>query len=592
VNDVPAPATVLDVLTLHGLLQPSAPAVGDCEGRVLSYGLLHREVGRFGASLAGVGIGRDGRVATVMPDGLAAAIATLGAMSFATCVPLDPSLDDAACRALLATLRVDALIVPADEQPPAVAAAQALGIPVVHLRPALAEDGTTIELLPIDGTPRQTPARPPRADDLALVLHTSGTTAQPKAVPLTHAQLIARAQASPLTRSDRGLCAVPMFTASAIEAYLVATLLAGASVTFLRTFDAARVGAGLDRLQPTYLYAGPAVLASLLEAVAGRRVVVPKSLRLLRTGAAPLQPALQTALEANLGIPVMQGYGLTETGAIARNPLPPAPRPAGSVGKPLFPGVAILAEDNAIGPWHAIGEVVVRGPGVMTGYENNAEANRLAFHDGWFRTGDLGRFDADGYLFLTGRIRELINRGGLKVSPADVDAAMLQHAAVLEAATFAVPHPSLGEDVAVAVVLRRPGCVGAPELRLHALQHLAPFKVPSTVVIVGALPKNASGKIDRGALAHALRDALRPAFQAPRDADEARVAEIFAAVLKQSAVGAHDNFFELGGDSLSAMQVVARVNAAFRIVLPVRSLFEAPTAALFAEAARKVRTVA
>jgi acyl-CoA synthetase (AMP-forming)/AMP-acid ligase II/acyl carrier protein len=325
--------------------------------------------------------------------------------------------------------------------------------------------------------------------------------------------------------------------------------------------------------------------------VVGRQVVVPEPLRLLRTGAAPLAPALQNALEANLGIPVMQGYGMTETGAIARNPLPPAPRPAGSVGKPLFPGVAILGADDAIGPWQEIGEVVVRGPGVMTGYENNAEANRLAFHDGWFRTGDLGRFDADGYLFLTGRIRELINRGGLKVSPAEVDAAMLQHAAVLEAATFAVPHPSLGEDVAVAVVLRRPGCVSASELRLHALQHLAPFKVPSTVVIVGALPKNASGKIDRGALAHALRDALRPPFQAPRDADEARVAGIFAAVLKQSAVGAHDNFFELGGDSLSAMQVVARVNAAFRIVLPVRSLFEAPTAALFAEAARKVRTV-
>ena len=166
----------------------------------------------------------------------------------------------------------------------------------------------------------------------------------------------------------------------------------------------------------------------------------------------------------------------------------------------------------------------MHGPGVMTAYENNAEANRLAFHEGWFRTGDLGRFDADGYLFVTGRIRELINRGGLKVSPAEVDATMLQHPAVLEAVTFPVPHPSLGEDVAVAVVLRQPAGVTAPELRLHALRELAPFKVPTTVAIVGALPRNASGKVDRGAVAHALRDALRPEFQAPRDADEACIA--------------------------------------------------------------------
>ena len=553
---------------------------------MLSYALLHGDVERFGASLARIGIGRGSRVATALPNGLETAVAMLGAMSFATCVPLDPSLDAAACRALLSALRIDALIAPADEEPPAVAAAQSLGIPVARLRPATPEASGCIGLR-LDRIPGQAPATPPRTDDLALVLHTSGTTARPKAVPLTHAQLIARARASPLTRSDRGLCAVPMFTASAIEAYLVATLLTGASVTFLRAFDAARVGAGLDRLQPTYLYAGPAVLASLLEAVAGRRVVVPKSLRLLRTGAAPLQPALQNALEAQLGIPVMQGYGMTETGGITRNPLPPAPRPAGSVGKPLFPGVAILGEDNAIGRWHAVGEVVVQGPGVMTGYEENAEANRLAFHEGWFRTGDLGRFDADGYLFVTGRIRELINRGGLKVSPAEVDAAMLQHPAVLEAMTFPVPHPSLGEDVAVAVVLRQPAGVTAPELRLHALRELAPFKVPTTVAIVGALPRNASGKVDRGAVAHALRDALRPEFQAPRDADEACIAGIFASVLKRSAVSAHDSFFELGGDSLSGMQVVTRVNAAFRIVLPVRSLFEAPTVALFAEAARK-----
>jgi acyl carrier protein len=280
---------------------------------------------------------------------------------------------------------------------------------------------------------------------------------------------------------------------------------------------------------------------------------------------------------------------MTETGGIARNPLPPAPRPAGSVGKPLWPGVAILGSDGAIGRWRDDGEVVVRGPGVMTAYAHPPEANREAFRDGWFRTGDVGRFDADGYLYLTGRLREMINRGGFKVAPAEVDAAMLRHPAVADAAAFTMKHHSLGEDVAVAVVLRPRAEATVSELRSHALAHLAPYKVPNAVVIVDEMPRNAAGKVDRAALAERLRDAVRPAFREIGDDDEARVAAVFAAQLKLPVVGADDNFFELGGDSLTGMQVVARVNAACGVALPVRALFEAPTAALFAAVVRGAR---
>lgn len=587
-NEVPVAATVLDLLAMRGRRQPLAPAIVYADGRAVSYALLHRTIERAGASLAALGIGRSSRVATALPNGSDAAVAELAVMSWATCVPIDPSIETSACTALLLALKVDALVARAGDDSPAIAAARALGLAVVRLQPGpTAGSGCPGWCGEEARAPVQ--AMAPAAGDVALVLRSSGSTGQPKVVPLTHAQLIARASRNPIDAGDRGLCAVPMFTASAIESNLTATVVAGASVAFLPTFDPAQIVAGFARLQPTYLWAGPAVLAALLDALPSTAGTVPGSLRLLRTGGAPLAPALQEALEARLGIPVMQGYGMTETGGIARIPLPPAPRPAGSVGKPLWPDVAILDHANGIGRSCEVGEVVVRGPGVMTAYENAPEANREAFRDGWFRTGDLGRFDASGYLYLTGRLREMINRGGFKVAPAQVDAAMLRHPAVAEAAAFPVAHPSLGEDVAVAVVLRPRAAATASELRTHASRHLAPFEVPNAVVIVDALLRNAAGKVDRAALAQALRDDVRPAFREASGDDEIRIAGLFAAVLKHPAVGADDNFFALGGDSLTGMQVVVRVTAAYGIDVPVQRLFEAPTPALFAEVVRQAR---
>jgi hypothetical protein len=233
-------------------------------------------------------------------------------------------------------------------------------------------------------------------------------------------------------------------------------------------------------------------------------------------------------------------------------------------------------------PAGSVGEILVRGPAVMLGYENDPEANRLAFHEGWFRTGDLGHLDPDGYLYITGRIKEMINRGGLKVAPAEVDAAFLRHPAVQDAATVGIPHPSLGEDVAIAVILRPEATISARELRTWALAQLAPFKVPTSVVFVRDFPRNALGKVRRAVLAESLDGALRPTFVPPRNADEIFVAGIFAALLAQSGVGALDNFFELGGDSLRAAQVLARVAAETGVELVPAVLFESPTVEQFA----------
>ena len=248
--------------------------------------------------------------------------------------------------------------------------------------------------------------------------------------------------------------------------------------------------------------------------------------------------------------------------------------------------VMILRDDKEASLGDGIGEILVRGPAVMRGYENDAEANQLAFHDGWLRTGDLGWIDGEGYLFITGRVSELINRGGVKVSPSEVDLAFMQHPGVREAATFAVPHPSLGEDVVTAIALHEPGSASVQALRAYALQHLLPFKVPSSVVLVDEIPKNSMGKVSRGALRDWFAEDLRADYVEPRNDEEALVAAIFAELFEVPRVGAFDHYFRLGGDSLRAAQVLARVGGRCGVEMDIRVLFESPTVAEFADRLR------
>jgi acyl carrier protein len=237
----------------------------------------------------------------------------------------------------------------------------------------------------------------------------------------------------------------------------------------------------------------------------------------------------------------------------------------------------ILDEAGTSLPRGRSGEIVVRGPGVIRSYENDPESDRMGFVDGWWRTGDLGWMDADGYVYLTGRVNEVINRGGVKVSPAEVDEVFARHPQVREATTVGVAHPSLGEDVVTAVVLREPGSTSEQALHKFALRALPPSKAPSVVVIVDDLPRNAMGKVQRRMLAASLASAPRAEFVAPRSADERVVADVFAAALELERAGAYDHFFRLGGDSLRAMQVVARIGERTGIDLPAHAVFEAPT---------------
>jgi acyl-CoA synthetase (AMP-forming)/AMP-acid ligase II/acyl carrier protein len=275
---------------------------------------------------------------------------------------------------------------------------------------------------------------------------------------------------------------------------------------------------------------------------------------------------------------------MTEAAAqITSNPVPPGRRKAGSVGIASGPQVAIMDEEGSLLPPGQTGEIVIRGDSVMAGYENNPGANSSSFAVGWLRTGDQGFMDSDGYFFISGRIKEIINRGGEKVSPREVDEVLLEHPAVREAATFAVPHPRLGEDVAAAVVLREKGSVTEKEIRDFALTRLSQHKVPSRVLIVDHIPKSSTGKLQRARLAEELQGKLKTTFSPPRDTIENAIARIWAEILGIEQVGIHDDFFALGGDSLSATRVVARLEQTLQLKTSVRAFFEYPTVAELAQ---------
>jgi hypothetical protein len=272
---------------------------------------------------------------------------------------------------------------------------------------------------------------------------------------------------------------------------------------------------------------------------------------------------------------------MTETGGIAQNPIPPGIQRPKSVGLPGLCEVRILGGKGLAdtGEW---GEIVVRGPNVFTGYEGDPELNAQSFTDGWFRTGDLGYFDDDGYLFITGRAKEIINRGGFKVSPAEVDAAFTTHPAVKDVATYGVPHASLGEDVATVVVLREDATATTQELRDFAFATIADYKVPTTVVLVDAIPRMGPGKLRRAELPQFFAAPSRATYEAPRNEHERAVARAFEEVLHIEGVGRNDNFFALGGDSLRSLQVAARINDRFACHVRGSTLFRRPTPAEFA----------
>jgi acyl-CoA synthetase (AMP-forming)/AMP-acid ligase II len=380
-------------------------------------------------------------------------------------------------------------------------------VPVVELVPGAVAGEFTLE----GGTPGAA-ARPgaAEAEDVALVLHTSGTTARPKIVPLTHTNVTSSAgniaRTLRLGAEDACLNVMPLFHIHGLIAATLASLAGGGAVICTGGFNALRFFGLLDAERPSWYTAVPTMHQTILaRAERNAEIIVRAPLRFIRSSSASLPAQAMKDLAAVFGAPVIESYGMTEAShQMCSNPLPPGAQKPGIVGLPAGPEVAIMDDDGSILPQGEIGEVVIRGPNVTKGYEANPEANAKAFTNGWFRTGDQGMFDADGYLCLTGRLKELIKRGGEQVSPLEVDGVLSEHPAVAQALTFSIPHAMLGEEVGAAVVLRDGMAVTERELRDFAALHLADFKVPRKVVFLEEIPKGATGKLMRIGLAEKL----------------------------------------------------------------------------------------
>jgi len=488
-----------------------AVAIGAPGLQPLPYRQLRSLVARTVERLNALGIGRNDRVAIALKNGPEIATAFLAIAAGATAAPLNPNYRDEQFEFYLADLKPKALLVEARVDSPSRAVAKRLSIPIIELQP-WRHLGAGEFSLETNGSSFGNGSAPGAAgpDDIAVVLHTSGTTSRPNIVPLSHRNIISSTRqiqnVLQLSPADRCLNIMPLFHVHGLMAAVSASLAAGASVWCTPGFNALRFFSWMNEVNPTWYTAVPTMHQAVLARSRGHREILDRrQLRFIRSASAPLPPQVMEKLEKSFQAPVIEAYGMTEaTHQIASNPLPPRARKGGSVGISAGPEIAIMDEQGNLLPILRAGEVVIRGPNVTRGYENNPQANARAFTDGWFRTGDQGVMDEDGYLRLTGRLKEMINRGGEKISPLDVDEVLMKHPAVAQVVTFAVPHQKLGEEVAAAVVLHDGHTLSDRELRDFADRHLAEFKVPRKIIFLREIPKGATGKLQRIGLAMKL----------------------------------------------------------------------------------------
>jgi len=578
-------------LSIRGLIEanaakaPSSTALGAPGREGLDYAGLLSLVDGIACELFALGVERGDAVAVVLPNGPEMAAAFLSLAAYTTCAPLNPAYRAREFDFYLGDLDAKAIIIEAGGDSPARDVAAARSLPVVELEATTGGPAGRFTLG--EGGVRFGGAHG-RGDDVALVLHTSGTTSRPKMVPLSHTNLCSSARnvAGVLRLSPDDLClnVMPLFHIHGLVGALLSSMHAGAGVVCTEGFLAPRFFEWMAECRPSWYSAVPTIHQAVLARAEGARDVIERNpLRLIRSSSAALAPKVMAEMERVFGCPVIESYGMTEAAhQMASNPLPPGERKPGSVGPAAGPQVSVMDDAANHLPAGETGEIVIRGPNVTHGYANNPEANSTAFTDGWFRTGDQGYFDDDGYFRITGRIKEIINRAGENISPREIDEVLLEHPAVAQAVAFALPDERLGEDVAAAVVLREGESATEAELRAFAAEHLSDFKAPRRFVFLDAIPKGPTGKLQRIGLADKLgltgeAPAGAAEFVPPRTDLESRLAAIWASELGVERVGVADDFFALGGYSLLAARVFNRIHDAFGVRLPLTVLFEAPT---------------
>jgi acyl-CoA synthetase (AMP-forming)/AMP-acid ligase II/thioesterase domain-containing protein len=586
------------IIETHAEDLPDTIAIAVPGKQSISYGDLFQYVDQFGSVLRNLGISRDSRVAIVLPNGPEMAISLFSVSAVSTSAPLNPDYQEDEFVSYFEVLNVSLVLTLSGLDSAVFEAARSAGIPVLEISKLDDKRPGYQAILPgADNTESvQSVSHGISADDVALVLLTSGTTSTPKIVPLTHRNI---GQAVKYIRDslklgpeDRCLNMMPQYHIGGLVDLLLAPLASGGSVIATKGFDVDLFYDCLKRYSPTWYQAVPATLLELVSVSERTRDrLTDSTLRFIRSASSPLPIQTLDRVEDFFERPVIEIYGMTEAAPIiTSNPLPPGKRKKGSVGMSVGPEILILDEGGQPEANGVTGEIVIRGANVISGYENNPEVNQKAFHGGWFHTGDMGYLDDDGYLFIKGRLNEIINRGGEKVSPFEVDQVLLSHPAIEEAVTFPVPHQMLGEDVAAAVVLKDGLQEEEFELHAYTAERLADYKVPQRIYFLDEIPRGDTGKYVRKGLAEEINLDSGSSFVAPETDTEKMLAKIWSDILNIDTVGRNDNFFTLGGYSLLAMRMITEFEKKSGKSFPTDALNQSITVKSLAEAIDAVET--
>ncbi len=549
-------------------------ALIDQRGETLDFIHLFRYTKFINTLLSEHGIRQHDRVALVMEQGMLMSATSLAVMTGCVCVPINPAQTVSEIKRLLERHRIASVIVSKQFVSLARSIDDAQQLDIIQV------DKEALFLSSDDVTGKEyKPGKP----DIALILHTSGSTSTAKAVALSHLQLIASAnnvlRSLELTDNDRCLNAMPPFHIGAIVDLSLAPLMAGGQVIVTADANAESFWSICESSRPTWYQGVPTMLTSIKDTAPGNAVDICRSLRFIRAVSSKLSSVLAESVQETLETPVIEIYGMTEAaGLITSNPL--SANKTGSVGVSAGPELKILDQHGNEAASGSEGEILIKGDNVITAYVEDPETNQTSFIGGWLRTGDRGYLDAEGYLFITGRIKEIINRGGEKISPLEIDLLLAELPDVVEAAAFPLPHPTLGEEVAVAIVKNADSNITGQSIRSHLQEKLAAYKLPQQVFFVDALPRAAGGKLKRHEIAAIVQadDKNRQDREAdlPDDRLAQKIAREWKAILNLEQIRRDDNFFELGGDSLKAATLMNRLEKKNKLSLPTALLFDKP----------------
>ena len=472
----------------------------------LDYNDLTKNIESIGRQLSSIEIKNNKICALVLPNGLDMAISFLALTNYVTVSPLNPNYTKDEFLFFLEDLDCEFIITDNNVSSSLIEAAKQLEIKLFCIDKVKPKNELLIKQVPLSSI---CSIDENKGDDFCLILHTSGTTSRPKQVQLSCTNIISSAfnisSVLKLEQSDKGLNIMPLFHIHGLIASLLSSIISGASLVCTNGFNALTFYGNLKNFKPTWITAVPTMYQAILSrASRNKEIIEDADLRLLRSSSAAMPIATIEALENVFQCPVIEAYGMTEASHQMASNFLDSIRKAGSVGKSAGPEIAIFKDDKLTTLANTVGEIVIKGTNVTKGYKNNEKANKENFFNGWFKTGDLGKFDEDGFLFISGRIKEIINKGGEKISPQEVDEALMKHDAVFQAVCFSVKHEKLGEDIASAVVLKEGLTVDEKELKAHLSKSIATFKIPRQILILNEIPKGNTGKIQRIGLAKKL----------------------------------------------------------------------------------------